>query len=111
MNRKLKLSLDDLFVESFHVARPAAREGTVRAHESGEWVVSCGESCADTCDPCNWESRGQYSCAPTCDLSCAGCDPDPSTQAFTCDFTCGPCGDYSRGGGGGWDQNDDGLTC
>ena len=94
MTRKLKLSLDDLSVESFHITRPDVQEGTVRAHDSGQWDLSCGDSCGGTC-------------AGSCDFSCAcapsamdgppsdhGCYPN-SWDDFSCGFTCQTC-DYTR---------------
>jgi hypothetical protein len=88
MNSKLKLDLDDLAVESFQPSAQAALDGTVVAHETGQWDVSCGGSCADTCDPCNWETRGQqFSCYGTCDYTCDDCEP--VTRNWSCGFTCG----------------------
>jgi len=88
MNRKLRLDLDDLSVESFHATAAESPEGTVIAHETGQWDLSCGGSCADTCDPCNWETRGQqFSCYGTCDYTCDNCQP--ITRNWSCDFTCG----------------------
>lgn len=87
MNRKLRLDLDDLSVESFHATLAESREGTVLALETGQWDVSCGGSCADTCEPCNWETRGGFSCYGTCDYTCDNCPPQ--TQQWSCDFTCG----------------------
>jgi hypothetical protein len=85
MNSKLKLNLDDLSVESFHASASQALDGTVVAHETGQWDVSCGGSCADTCDPCNWETRGQqFSCYDTCEYGC-----NQPISRWSCDFTCG----------------------
>lgn len=58
--KKIQLSLDELKVESFEIA-PAAEKrgrGTVMAFESGVLDPTCDLSCA-TCDP---------SCQPTCGI-------------------------------------------
>lgn len=75
---KLRLSLDDLRVETFPTAAEAARErGTVRAHEA-----TCLETCAqsgclsgpDGC-PQTWDDT----CGMTCDTCQLGC-----THVDTC---------------------------
>ncbi|HEU0055190.1 MAG TPA: hypothetical protein VFQ39_18515, partial [Longimicrobium sp.] len=53
---KLKLSVDELRVESFHTATRPGERGTVRGaadetNESGCIIVSCGETCPLSCDP------------------------------------------------------------
>ena len=89
---KLKLSLDELQVESFHTAVPLDALGTVRGAEaagtnqSGCIIASCGTtcpiSCAPTCpyagacedslDACETNASGCVilSCGDTCALSC-----------------------------------------
>ncbi|HEU0051654.1 MAG TPA: hypothetical protein VFQ39_00710 [Longimicrobium sp.] len=57
--KKLSLCLDELQVQSFHVAPAAAGRGTVAAHLGGTAV--CGDSDAFTC---------------TCELSQLECEPD-----------------------------------
>jgi len=94
MNRKLKLSLDELSVESFHVTRPAGQEGTVHAHETGQWDVSCqscGGTCAGSCDlSCGCEPSAMGGC-----VSDHGCYPN-SWDDFSCRFTCQTCDRYTQ---------------
>ncbi|HST60737.1 MAG TPA: hypothetical protein VLK84_18700 [Longimicrobium sp.] len=80
--RKLKLSVDQLQVESFHAVEREAQRGTVAGNDS--WVLVCsegGNSCkgwcsADTaCQTCDASCNG--TCYNSCGASCAG--------------TCGSC--------------------
>lgn len=93
MNRKLKLSLDELSIESFHISRPDGQEGTVRAHGTGQWDVSCyscGGSCVADCD--------LSGACPTSVMACVseyGCNPD-TWDDFSCNFTCQTCDNYTR---------------
>lgn len=84
MNSKLKLSLDELHVETFDVGGEG-RDGTVRAHEpppgddpagGSDCVGSCYGTCGPTCQT--------YGCG-TCYLSCL---TDPCTITCTCPATC-----------------------
>jgi hypothetical protein len=59
---KLKLSLEQLAVESFASAEPAAEaRGTVRGQQESSWETCAGYTCvyAETCQ--NW---------PTCYMDC-----------------------------------------
>jgi hypothetical protein len=75
--RKLKLSLDELQVDSFHATAPEARGGTV---EANSWTQYADESCFGTCDGgcTQWGScnggcgSGGASCNGTCIQSCNG---------------------------------------
>jgi uncharacterized iron-regulated protein len=78
---KLKLSMDDLVVESFAPAGPSREVGTVHANVSGPYTYEC-YNCgldSDDCEP------GTYGCTNTCydRLTCGvnTCDPN----AYTCD--------------------------
>ena len=73
MHTKLKLNLDQLTVDSFDTAEPAARNGTVFGEQ-----CTCDTAC--TCPGC-----------PSCDVTCPGtcaftCDDD--TCAYSCDGGC-----------------------
>jgi hypothetical protein len=73
--RKLKLSLDELQVESFHANSNGSLRGTVPGNE---WTEHADESCFGTCDggctrdwgSCNGTCAG--SCNGTCVASCNG---------------------------------------
>jgi hypothetical protein len=75
--RKLKLSLDELQVDSFHATGPEARRGTVAGNS---WTQHADESCFGTCDggctvwgSCNGGcGSGGASCNGTCVASCNG---------------------------------------
>jgi hypothetical protein len=97
---KLKLSVEELRVESFHTTAPlGSGGGTVRGAEaagtnqSGCIIASCGAtcpiSCAPTCpyagacedslDACEGTNASGcviLSCGDTCALSCGGSCPD-----------------------------------
>jgi hypothetical protein len=88
MNRKLTLSLDELSVESFHISASGGPEGTVRAHETGQWDLSCGASCGGTC-----AGSCDYSC--NCPAMSNYCNPN-TWNDFSCKFTCQTCDDYTR---------------
>lgn len=92
MKKLLKLSLDDLRVESFRTTSPAQETGgTVHAHITGTGCGNCGN-----------DSNFACSGAPTCEALCtAYCPPQtvpctiqaltcpPPTQQQTCGNTCG----------------------
>ncbi|HST60738.1 MAG TPA: hypothetical protein VLK84_18705 [Longimicrobium sp.] len=90
--RKLKLSLDDLQVESFHATRGAEVRGTVPAHD---WTEYADESCFGTCDggctgpvgSCGGGCGTAGSCYGTCINSCNGtCNCSAGcTAATACD--------------------------
>jgi len=97
---KLKLSVEELRVESFHTAEPSEGRGTVRGAEaagtnaSGCIIASCGATCPLSCQPscpdgcetfddCQTNASGCIilTCGTTCPLSCDpscpnGCDHD-----------------------------------
>ncbi len=109
--KKLKLSLENLAVESFATSAPFQPRGTVEAH--GTWVdptcgpertcgpQTCGQMvCVIGTDPIECPVvSGAFTCAQTCtvgpgptggQLSCVGC----TTQNYTAnlgDDTCGFC--------------------
>jgi hypothetical protein len=88
--KKLRLSLEDIAVDSFSTVAPQMRRGTVPAHGSEstcfQIICTCGDptdgytcpdSCANSCDgTCN-----------SCNGSCVGC-PSGDTCANTCPETC-----------------------
>lgn len=85
---KLKLSLDQLQVESFHAVERAAQRGTVGGHDSYiSEAPTCRLDCSvDTgCQTCDASCNG--TCYNTCGQSCAG----------TC-LSCG-CSAYNTGCG------------
>ena len=99
MQRKLKLQLDDLRIDSFVTNPGEKQKGTVFGeqctcytnctcpgcptcyatcqHCGGTHDVSCNGTCAGTC-----EASCNGTCAGTCDASCNG----------TCDYSCDTCG-------------------
>ena len=85
--KKLKLSLDDLRIDSFQTTAPAKPKGTVFGEQCTCYTQctcpgcpTCYASCNGTCDAsCNG------TCGATCDASCNG----------TCEWTC----DYAACGG------------
>jgi hypothetical protein len=85
---KLRLTLEDLRIDSFDTTSPAPRKGTVVAQQDCT-CVTCATVCDNTCP--NWETCGlscYYTCQETCD--------DPSCDV-TCQDTCGPsCGGTCR---------------
>lgn len=85
---KLKLALNDLSVESFHIPNSGVRDGTVRANETGQWDVSCascGGTCAGSCE----------ACPPSGDCISDRCNEPNSWNDFSCRFTCQTC-DYTK---------------
>jgi hypothetical protein len=77
--KKLRLTLDDLRVDSFHTARNGVEKGTVFG-EQCTCMTQCGQ---DTCPGC-----------PTCDATCG------FTCEYTCEYTCeatcaNTCDDYT----------------
>jgi hypothetical protein len=84
--RKLKLSLDDLRVDSFHATDAEGRRGTVPAHAWTEYAdESCFQSCNGGCTvsgPCGG-CGGSYSCGGTCWNSC-NCPPNTDYTACDC---------------------------
>ena len=83
---KVRLSLDDLQVQSFATTELDANgRGTVRAHDAptdevecptadpawntcwGTCGDSCGDSCGNSCNSCYCES---YACSGTCGFGC-----------------------------------------
>ena len=102
---KLRLSLDELQVESFDVG-DGVGAGTVHGHDPfGGMVlyeyesppVSCGGSC-DTCPghvtctcPATCPNTCQPSCYGTCPPPCPVPSGEPWTYECTCNFTCDTC--------------------
>ena len=83
--RKLRLAMDDLRVETFEMERSAREHGTVHAHGNPDsatamdwWGCACGTVHANTCGTC------QETFAVTC-------PPDPAcgTTYETSYLTCG----------------------
>ena len=70
--KKLRLELEQLSVESFHVDPTVAALGTVRANV---WTDICSALLLGTCD---------YSCNETCAASCRTC----AETCATCPISC-----------------------
>jgi hypothetical protein len=86
---KLRLTLDDLRIESFDTTAAAGEKGTVAAQEDCTCMSACPTfcpvscpglpTCADTCPETCSETCDDFTCWETCGLSCGG----------TCrDFSC-----------------------
>ncbi len=69
MKTKIRLSLDELAVDSFETTEAARLKGTVVGEQ-----CSCGGSCPGqaTCDPTCPQTCDDYTCANSCDGTCAG---------------------------------------
>jgi hypothetical protein len=104
---KLKLTVDDLAVESFSIEHGATRMGTVQAREltqrCGDTSICTGGSCDGTC----YATCGDVNCASyynqcgTADGSCLGpCFQTDGDQTCinTCLNTCSVCVDTSMEG-------------
>lgn len=98
MNGKLRMSLDDLRVETFHtLPETRAEAGTVQAHASGFDGDTCfGPSCRNC--PGTGGVSGVPTCAATCPQTCVN-TCDDATCAYTCDDPS--CGVSYCGGGCG----------
>jgi hypothetical protein len=87
--RKLKLSLDELQVDSFHATAPEARGGTVEANSWTQYAdESCFESCNGNCSGscgggCGTNTAWQ-SCYGSCQNTC-GCPPNTDYTACNCE--------------------------
>lgn len=84
---KLKLRLDDLQVDTFHITAVQREKGTVFGEQCTCYTQctcpgcpTCDASCNGTCDA---------SCNGTCDTNC-GCNSGVDTCEVTCNSTCGP---------------------
>ena len=100
--KKLRLSVEDIAVESFATLPQGARRGTVGGH--GYSDTTCNQIICDcptngyehTCNTCQASCNG--SCEASCDGTCVNC-PGPSaggTCDASCDWTCGStCEGYS----------------
>ena len=98
--KKLRLSLEELAVESFATQPTAARRGTVAGAETTGNQIICDcptNGYENTCMGCSNSCGG--TCDGSCDGTCQGC-PGPSADG-TCDtcagqWTCGgTCEGYS----------------
>lgn len=101
MDRKIKLSLEDLKVESFTTEdRVTEMSGTVHGYVTE--THGCGQTCYPdhTCvDTCNTDGE-------SCLMSCAMC-----TQTGECGGTCGTTQQWGCGGTGVSDTCDHLPTC
>jgi hypothetical protein len=94
--RKLKLDIQDLDVESFSVASPAADPGTVQGRAVNQ---PTSVTCLDCMDGNTWTCIGPTYCCPatwqqTCNASCffTECGWYCYTQIATgCHNTCSTC--------------------
>ena len=95
MARKLKLELEDLSVESFHVSRaPEGDRGTV--HGNSALTEPGSDSYGE--DTCGW------TCGLQCDHTQMGCFSDGlncNESGFNCTFTAYTAMDCMTMGGGG----------
>lgn len=88
--QKLKLTLDELVVESFAPAAPVREMGTVRANISGPYTDECYNCGHETDDPCASYNNWTCSCGGTCpnaDFTCAAqtCGAgEPTCDGDTC---------------------------
>ncbi|HYW11389.1 MAG TPA: hypothetical protein VE871_05510 [Longimicrobium sp.] len=89
MNRKLKLSLDELTIDSFDTTRPAAKNGTVFGEQCTCYTQCTCPGCPTCYASCNGTCAGTCAntCANTCDDATCGCG-----TGYTCDQTA--CGCY-----------------
>jgi hypothetical protein len=90
---KLKLSLDDLQVDSFHATSGTSVRGTVPGHN---WTQYDDESCFQSCNG---------SCNETCPMSCYGGCGSGATCGGTCGASCGcpPNTDFTACGCETWE--------
>ena len=78
MVKMMKLSLDDLAVESFATAAGGPGRGTVYAREDSEYTehtchgyATCDASCDASCETCVETCGAVVTCDGTCGFSCA----------------------------------------
>lgn len=92
MEKKLKLQVEDLTIDSFETAAVVKRSGTVHGAGATEWNTcpgygqTCdgGNTCWDSCgcvsypDYCGGGDSGlQLSCVHSCQWTCPVCRPTP----------------------------------
>lgn len=83
--RKLKLSLDDLQVDSFHATSGSSTRGTVPGHSWTQYAdESCFQSCNGSCNQtCPASCYGGCGSGATCGASC-GCSPGTAMTECGC---------------------------
>jgi hypothetical protein len=89
MNRKLKLSLDELAVDPFDTTRAERPKGTVFGEQCTCYTVctcpgcpTCDATCAEELTECGNSCGGAATCYQTCNTC-------PATCAYSCDdYTC-----------------------
>lgn len=87
--KKLRLELDELAVESFAANERDGSRGTVAGREFTQYADECVTP-NGTCERGCWDGTVAYSCAATCQGSCASCQ---GTCGASCAGTCaGTCG-------------------
>lgn len=89
--RSLKLTLEDLTVDSFDTTpREGARAGTVYGHESYLSECRCtGGWCeGESTTPCQAGTYGGNTCESTCNQIACGCTGYPDTCDISCNGTC-----------------------
>jgi hypothetical protein len=106
---KIKLALEDLSVESFHVTPAGERRGTVIGHDSDATCANsnCAQTCTDMTD-CWGE------CYPASgSLGCAGAETN--ANEYTCHVgTCpglATCDGYAQGKDSCWSCDPYAGTC
>lgn len=84
--KKMKLTLDDLLIDSFSTTPVRKQQGTVYGEQCTCYTACTCPGCP-TCDASCNGSCGGASCIDTCAASCYGtCD---ASCNGTCDYTCG----------------------
>ena len=79
--RKLKLSLEELHVDSFHAVEAGEVRGTVVGHTGTQHY---DESCFGTCDAmCTQGTCGEFTCAACGSQTCT-CQPGGASNMDTC---------------------------
>ena len=98
--RKLRLTLEELSVESFSTAVRPGRQGTVGGHDLSDTTCQQKFCTCDTVQGPTCEGTCHASCGGSCDGSCNGCVSYGGTcNDYTCvscegtcdDSYCGPC--------------------
>lgn len=74
--KKIRLSLDDLVVNSFDVLPEAAgASGTVQGNAiTTPWTI-CYSECTECTNCGSWEVSACYTRCPSCDTGCMTCPP------------------------------------
>lgn len=87
---KLKLSLEDLAVDSFDTTRSEKSRGTVFGEQQCTCWTYCGQNTCPGCPTCDASCNG--TCGASCNASCNGsCDcPTAGYSCYNTDCGCLP---------------------